>query len=109
MSVPLTVAPTTSSIFRVGHGIVVVDPSGIELPCKARITYDVRLFVDADGKLHATKLNASCCYHGQMSNFLVAQLDTALTRMTASPPASPLRFGIDSSTNLTWSYTPVIR
>ena len=47
MSVPLTVAPTTSSIFRVGHGIVVVDPSGIELPCKARITYDVRLFVDA--------------------------------------------------------------
>jgi len=102
---PLTVVRKSSTTLGVSFGVVIYDPSGIESPFTATITYDVRLSVGSDGNLHATKTNASCCYHYSMSDAVVAHLDTSLSRMTARPaPHNPLRFAIDAFTNITWSY-----
>jgi PLAT/LH2 domain len=101
---PLSVVRKTSTSIGISFGVNIRDLSGIETPFKATISYDVRLSVGADGRLHATKTNASCCYHYTMSDAVVAQLDTALSRMTVRPQAPlPLRFVIDSLTNITWS------
>jgi hypothetical protein len=106
---PLKLATKTSRSIKVAYGIQVFDPAGIESPFKATITYDVRFFVAADGQLHALKENASCCYHGTMSDAVVTQLDKALSRMTAMPlPHLPLTFAVDAVTNISWSYALVV-
>jgi hypothetical protein len=108
-AVPLTVVRKTSRSVSVSFGIHVLDPSGVDAPEEARITYDIQLSVGTDGKLHAAKSNPSCCFHFEMSNAVVAQLDMALSRMTARPaPHDPLRFGVDAGTNITWRFTPVV-
>jgi hypothetical protein len=108
-TVPLSLAKKTSSSVKVSFGVTVYDPSGIDSPFSATIGYDLQLFTGTDGKLHATKANASCCYHFTMSDAVVSQLDTALSRMTARPaPHDPLRFGVDAFTNIAWSFTPVL-
>jgi hypothetical protein len=85
---------------------VISDPSGVESPFGVLITYDVRLYVGQDGNLHAVKSNASCCYHYSMSDHAVAQVDTALARMSARPALhAPLRFTIDSLANVIWTYS----
>jgi hypothetical protein len=106
---PLTLTRTTSRTIRVAYGIRIVDPSGIESPFTATITYTLELHVGVDDKLHVRKQNPSCCYHYTMSDAVVAHLDTALTRMTSKPvPHDPLSIGVDAATNINWSYHPVI-
>jgi hypothetical protein len=106
---PMTLTTGPAKSIAVSYRIRIYDPAGIESPFTARITYNLRFFVGADGRLHVVKENASCCYHYGMSDAVAAQLDTALSRMTARPlPYDPLRFGIDPLTNITWSFVPVI-
>lgn len=102
--VPLRVVRRSSTSLGVSFGVWILDTSGIESPFRATISYDVRLFVGGDGRLHAAKSNPSCCYHYTMSDTAVAQLDTALSRMSVRPGAAiPLRFTIDPLANITWS------
>jgi len=117
-AVALTVTRKTPTSIGVSFGIRIVDPSGIESSFTAKVTYDAQLFVGTDGKLHVRKTNALCgiivtpngCYQYDMSNAVIAQLDTALSRMTATspPPHYPLRFGVDAYATITWSRPPVI-
>jgi len=99
---PLVIVRQTSTSVRISYGIRFSTP--VEPTNTAIISYDVRLFVGTDGLLHAAKANPSCCYHYTMSDAVVAQLDTALSRMSVRPGAPiPLRFTIDSLTNISWS------
>lgn len=108
-AVPVTVVRKTSRSVSVSFGVRVLDPSGVDAPETPRITYDIQFSVGTDGKLHAAKSNPSCCFHFEMSNAVVAQLDTALSRMTARPaPHDPLRFGVDAGANIIWRFTPVV-
>lgn len=109
MTRPLTVARKTPSSVTVAFGIWIHDPSGIETSFRVRLTYDVQLFVGVDGRLHAFKTNASCCYHYGMSDAVVDHLNTALSRTTDVPvPHAPLRFDVDALSNITWRYAPVV-
>jgi hypothetical protein len=106
---PLTLVRRDSATVRVSFGVWIFDPSGIDSSFTARITYDARLFVGADGRLHTSKANPSCCYHYGMSDAVITQLDQALSRMTTrAAPHDPLRFGVDAATNVTWSFVPVV-
>lgn len=103
-AVPLRVVRKSSTTLGVSFGVWIYDTSGIESPFRATIRYDVRLFVGVGDRLHAVKANPSCCYHYTMSDAVVTQLDTALSRMSVRPGAAiPLRFAIDSLANITWS------
>jgi hypothetical protein len=105
---PLLITRTTSSTFTVSVGIDDVDPSSIDRPNPFVMSYAVRLFTGTDGLLHAQQMSASCTCNNSLSQPVVAQLDTALSRMTARPsPHYPLRFGMDAYTNISWSYVPV--
>jgi hypothetical protein len=107
-SSPAVTRKTATSV-RVAHGLRVSDPSGIESPSTVQIAYDIQLFVGTDTKLHATKSNATCCYHYGISDAVVTQVDTALSRMTAHPvPHDPLRFSVDVSPGVTWAYVPAL-
>jgi hypothetical protein len=109
-AVAVQVVKKTNHSFKVTVGLTIVDPSGIESSFNEKITYDVVLVTGTDGRMHATKANASCCYHYGTSDAVVAQLDAALSRLTVRPTTSnnPLRFGVDAQTNINWSWVPVI-
>jgi hypothetical protein len=99
---PLVITRKTSTSINISYGIRFSTP--VEPTNTAIITYDVRLFRGTDDRLHAAKANPSCCYHYTMSDAVVAQLDTALSRMSVRPGAAiPLRFTIDSLTTISWS------
>lgn len=103
-AVPFTTVRRSSTTLGVSFGITFTDLSGVEPPNTALISYDVRLSVGSDGRLHAAKANPSCCYHFAMSDAAVAQIDTALSRMSARPLAPiALRFAVDSAKNINWS------
>jgi hypothetical protein len=106
-AVPFSVVRTSTSTVHVSFGLLEVDPTGIDGINIVRPSYIIGLYVGADGKLHATLRSWN------VSNVtiqpVVTQLDAALSRMTArTAPHDPLRFAVDTSTNINWSYTPVL-
>lgn len=101
---PLRIVRRTTTTVAVSYGVIVYATG--ESPEKAVISYDLRLYVGGDGNLHAFKTNASCCHHYSMTDNALAQVNTALSRMSARPaPHAPLRFTIDSFANVSWTYT----
>jgi hypothetical protein len=103
-AVPVTVTRKAFDIIKVSFGIL-ESRGPFKFPVK--ISYNLRIFVGTDGRLHAI-WPLSCCDHG-LQVAVMGQLDAALSRMTARPaPHDPLRFGIDADTNIAWRYVPVV-
>jgi hypothetical protein len=106
-TVPLTLVRTAPNTFNISYGVTeFLDP--VESPQDLIPSYDVQLLVGTDGKLHAAKSHASISDITPFSDTVVAQLDTALSRMTTVPaPHLPMHFSLSASTNITWGYGPV--
>ena len=103
---PLTITRNSSHSFTVSMGLKEVDPTGIDPPNAFILRYSVLLYAGTDGLLHARLLSGDG--HG-LSPKVIAQLDTALRRMTVRPlPHDPLRFGITAFNTIAWQYVPVI-
>jgi hypothetical protein len=107
---PVRVFRKTSTTVGVTYALMARD----RFPFTARkvpITFDVRFSVGFfDGKLHSEMRNpVPTDYAGRASGPAVADLNTALTRMTTVPlPHPPLSFGVDAGANLSWRFVPVV-
>lgn len=116
-AVPLTIARLTSKTFRVRFGIWVALDDSAGDSFRVRVSHVVRLFAGPEGRLRATGIGASCspaCNNHQevaLSDAVVAQLNTALNRLTVRPAGEtdPLSFGMDALKNIAWRWVPVIR
>ena len=106
-SVPSSVVRSSLTSVTVSLGLLVVDPGGVEPINTVRPSYVIGLYVGSDGRLHATL--RSWNVENIVMRPVVTQLDTALSRMTARPaPHDPLRAAVDASTNINWTYTPLL-